>query len=91
MVFIVGGADPNRSFSDVHTIDLGKTSSGGDFPGSPVVGTPSFHCSEDVFHPWLGNKDTMPCGMVKKKQPEAAEHVPFAQRAGLCAAGCDHS
>lgn len=27
-VFIVGGADPNRSFSDVHTMDLGKTSSG---------------------------------------------------------------
>lgn len=26
-VFIVGGADPNRSFSDVHTMDLGKTSS----------------------------------------------------------------
>ena len=29
-VFIVGGADPNRSFSDVHTIDLGKTNSEGD-------------------------------------------------------------
>lgn len=28
-VFIVGGADPSRSFSDVHTMDLGKTSSCG--------------------------------------------------------------
>ena len=67
-VFIVGGADPNRSFSDVHTIDLGKTSSGGDFPGGPVVGTPSFRCREHVFDPWWGNKDTLPCGMVKKKK-----------------------
>ncbi|XP_031517585.1 rab9 effector protein with kelch motifs-like [Papio anubis] len=24
-VFIVGGANPNRSFSDVHAMDLGKT------------------------------------------------------------------
>lgn len=31
-VFIVGGADPNRSFSDVHTMDLGKTSSGRHVP-----------------------------------------------------------
>ena len=43
MVFIVGGADPNRSFSDVHTIDLGKTSSGGDFPGCSMTKTsPSY-------------------------------------------------
>ena len=27
----------------------------GDFPGSPVVKTPRFHCREHGFDPWLGN------------------------------------
>ena len=26
-----------------------------DFPGSPLVKTPHFHCGGHGFHPWLGN------------------------------------
>ena len=26
-----------------------------DFPGSPLVKTPRFHCGGHGFHPWLGN------------------------------------
>ena len=28
-----------------------------DFPGSPAVKTPRFHCSRRGFHPWAGNSD----------------------------------
>ena len=33
----------------------------GDFPGSPVVTTPHFHCREHKFSPWLGNQDPAYC------------------------------
>ena len=41
--------------------------SGEDFPGGPVVKTPSFHCRRCGFHPWLG-KFPMPQGAVKGKK-----------------------
>ena len=39
-------------FENFQNKDLGKNR---DFPGSPVVKTPRFHCGGDGFDPWLGN------------------------------------
>ena len=35
----------------------GKKESLRDFPGSPVVSTPRFHCRGHEFDPWSGNQD----------------------------------
>ena len=44
-----------------------------DFPGSPVVKTPCFHCRGLGFDPWPGGAERqgrshMPGGMAKKKK-----------------------
>ena len=77
-VFIVGGADPNRSFSDVHTIDLGKTNSCGEFPGGPMAGTLHLHCSL-IPGRGIGILHATRRGQ-KKKRPAAAEHTPYMAR-----------
>ena len=38
----------------------------GDFPGGPVVRTPSFHCRGRGFDPWSGNWDPAGCAAKKK-------------------------
>ena len=42
-----------------------------DFPSSPVVKTPCFHCRGHGFDPWSGNSDPTHCVMWpdKKKRP----------------------
>ena len=39
-----------------------------EFPGGPVVKTPCFHCSEQEFYPWSGNKDAISPAMWPKKK-----------------------
>ena len=40
----------------------------GEFPDSPVVRTPSFHCCGPGFHPWSGNlRSHKTRGRAKKK------------------------
>ena len=40
-----------------------------DFPGGPVVKTPSFHCKGRGFDPWLGElRSYMPFGVAKKEK-----------------------
>ena len=38
-----------------------------DFPGAPVVKTPSFHCRGWGLAPWSGNKDPTCCAMQPKQ------------------------
>ena len=38
-----------------------------DFPGSPVVKTPCFHCRERVLDPWSRNQDPA-CGVAQPKK-----------------------
>ena len=40
-----------------------------DFPGSPVVKTPSLHCRGHRFDPWSGNKNPT-CHKARKKKRE---------------------
>ena len=37
-----------------------------EFPGSPVIRTPHFHCRKHRLNPWLGNRDPV----SPKVQPE---------------------
>ena len=45
-----------------------------DFPGSPVVKTPRFHCRGCGFDPWLGNKDPA-CHVEEKKKKKIRASV----------------
>ena len=79
-VFIVGGADPNRSFSDVHTIDLGKTNSEGDSLAVQWLGLQVSTVGNMYLIP--GWRTRIPCHVAwfkkkKKNRPEATEQVPF--------------
>ena len=38
-----------------------------DFPSSPLVKTPHFHCMGHRFDPWWELRSCMPCGSAKKK------------------------
>ena len=50
----------------------------GDFPGSPEVTTPHFHCREHEFNPWLGNQDPA-WGEVKKKRRRNRKFIELNQ------------
>ena len=48
-----------------------KNIDSGDFPGSPMIKTPCFHCSELGFYPSRG---TMPHSKKKKKRIQMMEN-----------------
>ena len=44
-----------------------------DFPGGPVVKTPSSQCRGHRFDPWSGNKDLACCMVWPKKKKKKRE------------------
>ena len=53
-----------------------RSAQGTDFPGSPVVGTPCFHCRGQGFDPWSGNSDpTCHTAWPKRKKKKCPKYI----------------
>lgn len=79
-VFIVGGADPNRSFSDVYTMDLGKTSSCGACALSPGSRACAIAHDQNICKNTSSDEIT---GLLSKKMNITEKSLTFQQTFGI--------